>query len=268
MDSDGVALYNGSTKLAEFKTGSLTFYQGGNTAAKFEGNRIGFYNSGTEYMYIAGGIIYANNDMYIGSGKTVYVGDWRFNANGLTYYSGSSAALQFGKKSQAISSIPAGVFVEDSGGVQSICMRVTGPSGGNDLIYENDTGNNRVLRMNEDVIGKLGTSEYRWGTANIGTIYYSGMVQSSSRDIKHDIKPLESLGEKLDQLQPVTFVYDEDPEEKQRTGLIYEDTIDIMPEICTGDEGQKAINYVEMIPMLLKEIQDLRARVSELERRE
>jgi hypothetical protein len=40
-----------------------------------------------------------------------------------------------------------------------------------------------------------------------------------------------------------------------------------MPEICTGDEAEKGINYVEMIPMLLKEVQNLRQRVSELERR-
>ena len=38
-----------------------------------------------------------------------------------------------------------------------------------------------------------------------------------------------------------------------------------MPEICTGDESNKAISYTELIPMLLKEIQDLRARVKTLE---
>jgi len=92
-------------------------------------------------------------------------------------------------------------------------------------------------------------------------------VQQSSREIKHDICPMESAGEKLDMLRPVTFVYDSDPEEQTRTGLIYEDTVGIMPEICTGDEGNKAINYVELIPVLLKEIQELRARMAELERR-
>ena len=49
-------------------------------------------------------------------------------------------------------------------------------------------------------------------------------------------------------------------------GLIYEDTIEIMPEICIQDEANKAISYVELIPALLKEIQDLRKRVAELER--
>lgn len=94
------------------------------------------------------------------------------------------------------------------------------------------------------------------------------MVQNSSRDIKHDIQNLPSIGEKLDGLNPVTFVYDIDTEERTRIGLIYEDTIEVMPEICTKDESNKAINYVELIPALLKEIQDLRKRVKELEERE
>ena len=99
-------------------------------------------------------------------------------------------------------------------------------------------------------------------------IYYYNLYQASSKEVKHDIQPLPEMGEKLDQLQPVTFVYDNDVEEKTRAGLIYEDTMQVMPEICTGDEGNKAINYVELIPMLVKEIQDLRRRVRELEERE
>lgn len=101
-----------------------------------------------------------------------------------------------------------------------------------------------------------------------GYIYYDTLVQNSSKDIKHDIKPLEPVGEKLDKLNPVTFVYDEDKNERKRMGLIYEDTVEVMPEICTKDESNKAINYVELIPALLKEIQELRLRVKTLEERE
>lgn len=98
-------------------------------------------------------------------------------------------------------------------------------------------------------------------------IYYKYLIQNSSRDIKHNITDLPPVGEKLDQLRPVTFVYDDDETEKQRMGLIYEDTVEVMPEICTDNESHKAINYVELIPALLKEIQDLRARVKQLEER-
>lgn len=105
-------------------------------------------------------------------------------------------------------------------------------------------------------------------TGYIDTLSYRIINQSSSKEIKHDIQPLEPMGEKLDRLQPVTFVYDDDAKEAQRMGLIYEDTMEVMPEVCTGDESDKAISYVELIPALLKEIQELRARVKALEERE
>ena len=99
-------------------------------------------------------------------------------------------------------------------------------------------------------------------------LYYGQLIQNSSREIKHDIQDLPEMGERLDRLRPVTFVYDNDENEQQRMGLIYEETVDVMPEICTGNEAHKAINYVELIPALLKEIQGLRARVKALEERE
>lgn len=115
-----------------------------------------------------------------------------------------------------------------------------------------------------DVNGSLGGSKNKW-TIYGNIIYYDSLIQNSSRDVKHNIKEMHSLGEKLDKLTPVTFVYNYDSDEKERTGLIYEDTIEIMPEICTQDESNKAISYVELIPALLKEIQDLRKRVAGLE---
>ena len=96
-------------------------------------------------------------------------------------------------------------------------------------------------------------------------LYYTTLIQSSSREIKHDITPMQSFGDKIDQLQTVSFVYDNDPNEKTRYGLIYEDTMEVFPEICTTNEASKAINYIELIPMIVKEIQDLRSRVSTIE---
>lgn len=114
--------------------------------------------------------------------------------------------------------------------------------------------------------GRLGQTDNYWDIYG-SNVRYSVLTQVSSRDIKHDINDLPSVGDKLDLLRPVTFVYDSDADETQRMGMIYEDTVNVMPEICTKDESDKAINYVELIPALLKEIQDLRKRVAEIERR-
>ena len=112
--------------------------------------------------------------------------------------------------------------------------------------------------------GTLGEQSGKWDVWG-KTIRYETLTQTSSKDIKHDIKPIKSVGNKLDSLAPVSFVYDSDKNETIHFGLIYEDAINVIPEICTNNEADKAINYVELIPMLIKEIQDLRSRVKTLE---
>ena len=95
-------------------------------------------------------------------------------------------------------------------------------------------------------------------------LYYTNIHAPSSRSFKHDIQKIGSVGCRLDQLEPVSFVYNDDPRCQKHFGLIFEDTLDVIPEICHKD-GTKSINYIELIPMLLKEIQELRNRVFILE---
>lgn len=127
----------------------------------------------------------------------------------------------------------------------------------------------RGVTLDSGGIGPAGGS--RFGITGVGNIYADNYLNNSSREIKHDIKPLQPAGERLDRLQPVSFVYNEDKTGRIQYGLIHEETVGILPEICIGDieadPKEKAINYMALVPMLLKEIQELRARVSELERR-
>ena len=116
-------------------------------------------------------------------------------------------------------------------------------------------GSNSTVGASDDLMKSV-YSEY---------VYYTYLVENSSREVKHDIRPMVSMGEKLDRLRPVTFVYNRDAEERTRYGLIYEDTVGVLPEICTEENAEKAINYTELIMMLLKEAQELRARVKALE---
>lgn len=117
-------------------------------------------------------------------------------------------------------------------------------------------------------LGSIGTSTHKWDDIYGTDIHYSVLTQMSSREVKRDIFDMNPTGQRLDLLRPVTFSYKDDPKGKTRYGLIYEDTLPVMPEICVeNDQGEKAINYMELVPMLLKEIQDLRKRVSYLEER-
>ena len=128
---------------------------------------------------------------------------------------------------------------------------------------QSDSDSYRVFVEKDTGLGA--TKVYRNNGAAI--YYYGATINPSSRDIKHDIHRLNNVGDLIDRLVPCSFVYDSDPTERKKFGLIYEEAIDVLPEICTGEENMKAIEYTQLIPVLLKEIQSLRARVKALEER-
>lgn len=94
------------------------------------------------------------------------------------------------------------------------------------------------------------------------------VIQGSSRERKHDIKLIEDVSDKVDRLEPVSFIYNNDETNHKRFGLIYEDTVDVLPEICFEDDNhENGIDYTALVPVLLKEIQSLRKRVASLEQK-
>lgn len=126
------------------------------------------------------------------------------------------------------------------------------------------------LRMGVETAG-FTIQSFNGDTVIKTRIYNGEFVSVSSRAKKHNIKTLASVGNVIDKLEPVSFVYNDDVEENTKFGLIYEDTVGVLPEICvesTSDDGGTSygINYTDLIPVLLKEIKDLRVRVAELER--
>lgn len=99
----------------------------------------------------------------------------------------------------------------------------------------------------------------------IDQIYTKNSVTNlSSRQVKDNIQEIDECGDKLDKLKPVSFVY-KDHADREQYGLVYEDTVDVMPEICSKPDEMKGIQYTALIPFLLKEIQNLRRHVAALE---
>ena len=82
-------------------------------------------------------------------------------------------------------------------------------------------------------------------------------ILPSSNIYKKDIQPLGSTTEKLMQLQPVEFSYIHDQNNARHFGLIAEEVEKIYPEIIqyTKDGTIYTINYIELIPLLLHQIQ-------------
>ena len=280
FSEDGTETFNDSNKVAELTADALSFFSNGVILAKYSGTKTSFYSGGVEVMYIQGGKIYSNVDLELGATNNVLIGNWKFNAKGQTYYDNGTPLLQFGRYNDKLSGVQGGMYIgpETNSENAFVAMYVNSTYYTGEIRLQR-VGSEGVALMPTDNDINLGSSSankkfnYCWLEHTIQNIceakyvWYNYLVQQSSRDVKHGIEDMPEMGDRLDRLRPVTFVYDDDPEERTRAGLIYEEVQDVLPEICTGDEGQKAISYVEMIPMLLKEIQSLRARVSDLERR-
>ncbi|MGI4750165.1 MAG: tail fiber domain-containing protein [Janthinobacterium lividum] len=115
------------------------------------------------------------------------------------------------------------------------------------------------------------------GTSNRWTTVYAtnGVVQSSDRRLKTNIKDLNYGLKEVLALQPVSYNWKEKPNSDPRIGLIAQDVRKLVPEVVTGDEAKEKLgmNYAELVPVLInaikqqqKQIDDLKKKVQKLQK--
>jgi hypothetical protein len=88
---------------------------------------------------------------------------------------------------------------------------------------------------------------------------------TSDYRIKENIIPLNET-HIIDKLNPVTYMNLKSG--KQDIGLIAHELQEVYPELVTGTkdgEDMQSVNYTGLIPILIKEIQNLKERVKQLE---
>jgi hypothetical protein len=78
---------------------------------------------------------------------------------------------------------------------------------------------------------------------------------TSSRRVKHDIKPMDKASETLYSLKPVTFKYNKDKSNMTCFGLIAEDVAEVNPELVlrSKDGDVSTVRYEQINAMLLNE---------------
>lgn len=111
----------------------------------------------------------------------------------------------------------------------------------------------------------LGTATLRW-TAVHAT---NGIIQTSDRRLKTGIAPLEAGLEAVLQLRPVTFYWKEE-DNGRRIGLIAQEVRTVLPEVVSvADDapGTLGMNYAELVPVLIKALQEQEVRIASLEKR-
>lgn len=110
------------------------------------------------------------------------------------------------------------------------------------------------------------------GTANIqadgstGNMWVVNLYQTSSKKIKKNITELSlQEAQKILDLKPVTFDFKNEELGTDRRGFIAEDVEEIIPQIVTEVNDLKSIDYVSLIPYLVKVIQEQDKRIKNLE---
>ena len=110
------------------------------------------------------------------------------------------------------------------------------------------------------------------GTSQIGSISQSGTTAvlyntTSDRRLKTNIEDADSASSLIDAIQVRQFDWLSD-DSHQRYGMIAQELYEVAPEAVhkpVDDADMMAVDYSKLVPMLVKEIQELRARVSQLE---
>jgi len=90
---------------------------------------------------------------------------------------------------------------------------------------------------------------------------------SSDERLKENIADAQPVSDLIDGIQVREFDWKADGEH-QRYGMVAQELETVAPEAVTKgdtDEEMWSVDYSKLVPMLVKEIQDLRKRVADLE---
>jgi hypothetical protein len=116
-------------------------------------------------------------------------------------------------------------------------------------------------------------AQFGYNGASIGSITQDGTTGvlynlTSDRRLKDNIVPAPSASDDIDAIQIVSHDWKSAPDEHVKYGVIAQDLHAIAPQaVLQGDDGDEiektwGVDYSKLVPMLIKEIQSLRARLA------
>lgn len=210
----------------------IGFYQNGNAG----GNRYGYIQCDVNRMYFRKENS-SSQTHYFDFGSAVYIAG-ELNSGGIRARGGMMAL------SEANSGNCAVWFVNSTNTVSYWKMAVQSDTNAF-VFYRYDSGTiNWKFRINSN------------GTTST----------SSSRKIKHNIQDINfNTGYIIDRMKPVSYIVNGDSTNQTTYGFIYEDLVQVLPDVCVNSGGNVGITYTAIIPVLTKEIQNLRKRLAAVE---
>ncbi len=123
-----------------------------------------------------------------------------------------------------------------------------------------------ILSPSADNTYTIGKNGARWSevwSAN-------GTIQTSDLRLKKNIKPLTYGLTTLLKLRPVSYQWKKQVDANRvRIGLIAQEVKELIPEVISGNESIEMLgmNYPELVPVLVKTIQEQQQKLADLKRR-
>lgn len=104
------------------------------------------------------------------------------------------------------------------------------------------------------------------GIGSTGVLTCVSLVQTSSRKVKENIKPIQDAA-KILELDAVQFDFKNKERGTDRRGFIAEDVAEVLPNLVTpeSENGPASLDYIGMIPYLQAVIKDQQKRIEALE---
>jgi hypothetical protein len=140
-----------------------------------------------------------------------------------------------------------------------------------------NTGDGFVVNSSGDLISRRISGAGRThvtfvnGGVTVGSITTNGTTTTynitSDRRLKHDIVDAPEASSLIDAMQVRSFKWNIDDSE-QRYGFVAQELVEVAPEAVSApadEDEMMGVDYSKLVPMLVKEIQSLRARVAQLE---
>jgi len=131
------------------------------------------------------------------------------------------------------------------------------------MVYPSGLLNPASLRPFKDNELSLGVSYSRW------TVVYAtnGTINTSDRNLKRNMLAIKYGLEEVMRLNPVSYQWKTNNDHgKTHLGFIAQEVEEIIPEVVTvGEDGRYGMNYSELVPVLVKSIQELSEKVKFLE---
>ena len=165
-----------------------------------------------------------------------------------------------------------GIWLYNNNGTNTASLSST--TDGGYLYLNNPSGSNRArMHVNPSGAGGFiifnasGTSVID-GDGNNGRLTCVSLVQTSSRKVKENIKPIEDSA-KILELDAVSFDYKDKAQGTDKRGFIAEDVAKVLPNLVTPEteDTPATLDYIGMIPYMQDVIKAQAAKIAELEER-